>query len=147
MEIILKKDIKGLGYKHDIVEVKPGYGRNYLIPQGYAVLATDSNKRMMSEIARQAEHKQDKIKQDAEAIASKLEGVAIELGAKAGESGKIFGTVTTLQIADALKEKGIEVDRKQISISSEVKNLGEYEAEIDLHREVKQTVKFTVVAE
>ncbi|QCK16050.1 50S ribosomal protein L9 [Mangrovivirga cuniculi] len=147
MEIILKKDIKGLGYKHDLVDVKPGYGRNYLIPQGYAVIASESNKKMMGENARQAEHKQEKIKQDAEAIASKLEGVSLELGAKAGDSGKIFGTVTTLQIADALKEKGFDIDRKQISISSDVKNVGEYEAEIDLHREVKQTIKFTVVAE
>lgn len=147
MEIILKKDIKGLGYKHDLVDVKPGYGRNYLIPQGYAVIASESNKKMMGENARQAEHKQEKIKQDAEAIASKLGGVSLELGAKAGDSGKIFGTVTTLQIADALKEKGFDIDRKQISIPSDVKNIGEYEAEIDLHRDVKQTIKFTVVAE
>lgn len=147
MNVILKTDIKGLGYKNDLVEVKPGYGRNYLIPQGYAVLATPANKRILEENIKQAAHKAEKIKTEAENLAAKIEKVELEIKAKIGESGKIFGKVTTLQISDALAEKGIEVDRKKISINQTVSTAGEFEAEIDLHREVKTTVKFSVVAE
>ncbi len=147
MEIILVKDIQGLGYKNDTVKVKPGYGRNYLIPQGLAIVASSSNVKMISENIRQAAHKADKIKKDAEAIAEKIQGVTLELGAKVGESGKIFGAITTLQISDALKAKGIEVDRRQISFPTDVKEAGEYTALVDLHKEVKQEVKFSVVAE
>ncbi len=147
MEVILKTDIKGLGYKNDMVEVKPGYGRNYLIPQGYAVLATGSNKKILAENIKQAAHKAEKIKTEAEQIAEKLEKTTLEIKAKIGESGKIFGKVTTLQISDALAEKGIEIDRKKISITTPVTGEGEYEAEVDLHREVKTNVKFNVVAE
>ncbi|MDN3670145.1 50S ribosomal protein L9 [Echinicola jeungdonensis] len=147
MEVILKTDIKGLGYKNDMVTVKPGHGRNYLIPQGYAVLATASNKRILEENIKQAAHKAEKIKTKAKELAGKIEGVTLEIKAKIGDSGKIFGKVTTLQISDALAEKGIEVDRKKISISSPVTGAGEYTAEVDLHREVKTEVKFSVVAE
>ncbi len=147
MEIILKTDIKGLGYKNDLVDVKPGYGRNYLIPQGFAMLATPSNKRILEENIKQAAHKAEKIKKAAEELASKLENTTLEIKAKIGDSGKIFGKVTTLQISDALSEKGIEIDRKKISINMPVSGEGEFEAEVDLHREVTSTVKFVVVAE
>ena len=145
MDIILKTDIKGLGYKHDTVSVKPGYARNYLIPQGFAIMANESNSKMMAENVRQAAHKDEKIKGDAEAIANGIGDTTLEINAKAGESGKIFGAVTTLQISDALKEKGFDVDRKKISFKEEVKMLGEYIAEIDLHKEVKKDVAFKVV--
>jgi large subunit ribosomal protein L9 len=147
MEVILKTDIKGLGYKNDMVDVKPGYGRNYLIPQGFAVLATPSNRKILEENIKQAAHKAEKIKTAAEEVASKLEALTLEIKAKIGESGKIFGKVTTLQISDALSDKGIEIDRKKISINSPVTGAGEFEAEVDLHREVKSNVKFVVVAE
>ncbi|WP_026944905.1 50S ribosomal protein L9 [Algoriphagus marincola] len=147
MEIILKTDIKGLGYKNDLVSVKPGYGRNYLIPQGYAVLATSSNKKILAENIKQAAHKAEKIKADADEIASKLSGVTLEIKAKIGETGKIFGKVTTLQISDALAAQGFDIDRKKIAINTPVDGAGEFVAEVDLHREVKTDVKFVVVAE
>ncbi|MCH7411416.1 50S ribosomal protein L9 [Belliella sp. DSM 111904] len=147
MEVILKTDIKGLGYKNDLVEVKPGYGRNYLIPQGFAVLATNSNKRVLAENIKQAAHKAEKVKTEAETLATKLESTTLEIKAKIGESGKIFGKVTTLQISDALAAQGIDIDRKKISINVPVQTAGEFDAEIDLHREVKSNVKFVVVAE
>ena len=147
MEVILKTDIKGLGYKNDMVEVKPGYGRNYLIPQGFAVLATGSNRKILAENVKQAAHKAEKIKTAAEELASKLAEMTLEIKAKIGESGKIFGKVTTLQISDALATKGVDIDRKKISINVPVQSAGEFEAEVDLHREVKSSVKFAVVAE
>lgn len=147
MEIILKTDIKGLGYKNDLVSVKPGYGRNYLIPQGYAVLATGSNKKILAENIKQAAHKAEKIKTEAENIAAKLADTTLEIKAKIGDSGKIFGKVTTLQISDALATKGFEIDRKKIAITVPVEGAGEFTADIDLHREVKTTVKFVVVGE
>ncbi len=147
MEVILKTDIKGLGYKNDTVAVKPGYGRNYLIPQGFAIIANESNKKLMEENIKQMAHKAEKIKTEAEAIAAAIGEDALEIKAKVGDSGKIFGAVTTLQISDALKAKGIDVDRKKISFKGEVKMVGEYEVEIDLHKEVKKNVKFSVVAE
>ncbi|OEK04076.1 50S ribosomal protein L9 [Roseivirga misakiensis] len=147
MEVILKTDIKGLGYKNDTVDVKPGYGRNYLIPQGFAILASNSNKKMIAENIKQAAHKADKIKSDAQAVADAIGDAALEIKAKAGDSGKIFGAVTTLQISDALKARGVDVDRKKISFKGEVKMLGDYELEIDLHKEVKKELKFSVIAE
>ena len=147
MELILKKDIKGLGYKNDLVDVKPGYGRNFLIPQGYAVMATASAVKQRDENTRQAAHKAEKVKQDAQALADAIGSVKLTIHAKAGESGKIFGAVTQNQIADALKAKGHDVDRKQISINGDVKTLGEYTAEIDLHKEVKKEITFEVVSE
>ncbi len=146
MEIILKTDIAGLGYKNDVVDVKPGYGRNYLIPQGYAIMATPSNKKMIAENIRQAAHKAEKIKNDALAIAQNIGDLTLTIPAKAGESGKIFGRVTNTQIADALREKGFDIDRKKIAIE-DVKNIGTYEATIDLHKEVKHKVKVEVVSE
>jgi large subunit ribosomal protein L9 len=147
MEIILKTDIKGLGYKNDLVDVKPGYGRNYLIPQGFAVLATGSNKKILTENIKQAAHKAEKIKTEAENIAAKLAETTLEIKAKIGDSGKIFGKVTTLQISDALATKGFEIDRKKIAITVAVEGAGEFTADIDLHREVKTQVKFVVVGE
>ncbi len=147
MEVILREDIKGLGYKNDLVSVKPGYGRNYLIPQGFAMIASPSNKKMLAENVKQASHKADKVRQNAEAIAESIGNTVLEIKAKVGESGKIFGAITTLQISDALKRNGINIDRKKISLKSEVKTEGEYEAVVDLHRDVKHDVKFKVVAE
>jgi large subunit ribosomal protein L9 len=147
MEIILKQDIKNLGEKDDVVTVKSGYGRNYLIPQGFATLATESAKKVLAENLKQAQFKQDKIKKDAEAIATRLEGVKLSIGAKAGESGKIFGSVNTIQVADALKKAGFEVDRRRITFETEPKFVGEYIANLNLHKEVKVQVPFEVVAE
>jgi large subunit ribosomal protein L9 len=143
MEVILKDDVKNLGYKNDIVTVKPGYGRNYLLPQGLAVLADKANKK----IVRQAAHKAEKVKSDAQAIANQIGDAVLEIPAKVGETGKIFGRVTTLQLAEALKAKGVEVDRKRISFDQEPSTAGEYTATINLHKEVKHQVRFDVVAE
>jgi len=147
MEVILKQDIKNLGEKDDIVNVKPGYGRNYLIPQGYAQLATVSARKVLAENIKQAQFKQEKIRKDADAIAAKLEGVKLTIGAKAGESGKIFGAINTIQVADALKKQGFDVDRRRITFETEPKFVGEYVANLNLHKEVKVQVPFEVVAE
>lgn len=146
MEVILKEDIKGLGYKNDIVKVKPGHGRNFLIPRGLAIDATASNKKVVTENVKQAAHKAEKLKKDAESIAEKIGSSTLEIKAKVGESGKIFGAITSLQISDALKAKGFDVDRKKITFKTEVKEVGEYTAVLDLHKEVKKEVKFKVVA-
>jgi len=147
MEIILKTDIAGLGYKNDVVAVKPGYGRNYLIPQGFAVMATPSNRKVLAENVKQAAHKVEKIRQDALDLAASIGELSLKIPAKTGDSGKIFGRVTSLQISDLLKEKGFDVDRKKISIDSEVKMVGDYTATLDLHKEVKHKISFSVVAE
>ncbi len=147
MELILKQDIKNLGEKDDVVNVKPGFGRNYLIPKGYATLATESAKKVLAENLKQAAFKQDKIKKDADAIAARLEGVKLSIGAKAGETGKIFGSVNTIQIADALKKEGFDVDRRRITFDTEPKFVGEYTANLNLHKEVKVKVSFEVIAE
>ncbi|WP_353182104.1 50S ribosomal protein L9 [Parapedobacter lycopersici] len=147
MEVILKQDIKKLGEKDDIVSVKPGYGRNYLIPQGFAVLATESSKKVLAENIRQAQFKQDKIKKDATELAAKLESVKLTIGAKAGETGKIFGSVNSIQVAEALKQQGFDVDRRRITFEEDPKVLGEYVANLNLHKEVKVQVPFEVVAE
>jgi large subunit ribosomal protein L9 len=145
MEVILKEDLKGLGYKNDLVKVKSGYGRNYLIPKGLALVASESNKKQIAENVKQASHKAEKIKQDAEAIAEAIGDVVLEISSKAGENGKIFGAVTPIQISDALKNKGFEIDRKKISFKSQVKTLGDYQAVLDLHREVQHEVAFKVI--
>ncbi|MFN3783761.1 MAG: 50S ribosomal protein L9 [Spirosomataceae bacterium] len=146
MEIILKTDIVGLGYKNDILDVKPGYGRNYLIPQGYAILATPSNKKILAENLKQAAHKADKIKKDAEDLAAAIGDTVITITMKTGESGRIFGRVTNTQVADVLLSRGINVDRKKIAIE-DIKVVGEYKALIDLHKEVKHEVTVAVVSE
>ena len=147
MEVILTQDVKNLGEKDDIVSVKPGFGRNYLIPQGHATLATESARKVLAENIKQAQFKQEKIKKDADAVAAKLEGVTLSIGAKAGESGKIFGAVNTIQVADALKKLGFDVDRRRITFETDVKFVGDYIANLNLHKEVKVKVPFSVVAE
>jgi large subunit ribosomal protein L9 len=146
MELLLKDDVKGLGYKNDLVTVKPGYGRNYLLPQGLAVVADKSAKKVVAENVRQAAHKAEKVKADAQSIADQIGSQVVELPAKVGESGKIFGRVTTLQLAEALKNKGIDVDRKRLSFDQEPTTAGDYTATVNLHKEVKHTVNFRVVA-
>ena len=146
MKIILSEDIKNLGYKDDVVEVKAGYGRNYLIPQGKAKLATEGAMKMLAEDIRQREFKLDKIRKDAEAVAAKLNGVSLTLAAKTGTSGKIFGSITALQVANMLKDQGYEVDRRKIMLD-DVKTLGSYEATVNLFKDISATVKVEVVAE
>ncbi len=143
----MKQDVTGLGYKNDIVKVKPGYGRNYLIPNGVALIANESNKKVVAENVRQAAHKAAKVKLDAETLVAKIGELTIEIGTKAGESGKIFGAVTAVQVSDALKAKGFEVDRKKISFKEQPKQLGTYTAYLDLHKEVKHSITVNVVGE
>ena len=147
MEVILKEDIQSLGYKDDVVNVKKGYARNFLIPQGKAVIATDSAKKVLAENQKQRAHKLAQIKADAQALADKLEGVTLSIGAKTSSTGTIFGSVTNIQVSDALKEKGYEVDRKLIVIKDQVKEVGNYNAVIRLHKEVSVDIPFEVVAE
>ena len=145
MQVILIKDVEKLGYANDIVDVKPGYANNYLLPQGYAKVATESAKKVLAENIRQRAHKEAKLLADAQALAEKIENLPLTLTAKAEEE-KIFGSITSADIAAALAEKGVEVDRKVIALDA-VKTLGEYVATVKLHREVKATVHFSVVAE
>lgn len=146
MEVILKEDIKGLGYKNDTVSVKPGHGRNYLIPQGLAILANNSNRKMIDENIRQAAHKAEKLKNDAQAIADKMGELVIEIKTKAGESGKIFGSITAIQVAEGLSDKGFEIDRKKITVDN-IKEVGDHKAIIDLHKEVHHEITLKVSAE
>lgn len=148
MEVILKTDVAKLGHKDDIISVKPGYGRNYLIPKGIAILATESARKELAESLKQRAHKLAKIKQDAEDLAAKMQGIVLSIGAKASSTGKIFGSVNNIQIAEALKAKGFDIDRKIILVKEEsVKELGHYTAVVKLHREVSVDVEFDVVAE
>ena len=146
MEIILLTDIANLGHKDDIVDVKQGYGRNYLIPQGYAILATPSARKVVAENLRQRAHKEAKLKAEAEAIAAQLAEVKLTIGAKTSSTGKIFGSVNSIMISESLKEKGFDIDRKKIMLK-DVKEIGTYTALIKLHREVKGDVEFEVVSE
>ncbi len=148
MEVILRQDVKNLGDKDDVVNVKPGYGRNFLIPKGLATMATVSSKKMMTETVKQRAFKEQKVKKAAETTAAALKDMIVKVGAKAGESGKIFGSITTVQLADAIKKLGHEVDRKNISISEDgIKNVGTYVADVKFHKEVTGKVTFEVVAE
>ena len=147
MKIILKEDVTNLGYKDDVVEVKDGYGRNYLIPQGKAVIANNSNLRQLEENQRQRAHKLAKIKADAEAAAAALADVALTIGAKASATGTICGSVNNIQIAEALEKLGHNVDRKIIVLKEPVKELGKYTAKINFHKEVSVEIPFEVVAE
>ncbi len=144
MEIILIKDIENLGYANDIVDVKPGYANNYLIPQGFAKSATLSAKKVLAENLRQRAHKDAKILADAQVLAEKIANLPISISAKA-EEGKLFGTITSADIAEALAAKGVELDRKAISVDP-IKTVGEYEATAKVHREVKATIKLSVTA-
>jgi len=148
MEVILKQDIEKLGYENDTVKVKDGYARNYLIPKGMAIMANATNKKVLAEVQRQKSFKEEKLRNEAETTAKLLEKVNITIGAKAGTSGKIFGSVNAIQIADALAEKGYEIDRRKIIVDGDaIKELGEYTAKVNLYKEIKGEVKFTVVAE
>lgn len=147
MQVILKEDILNLGYKDDIVTVKDGYGRNYLIPQGKAVIASESAKKELSENLKQRAHKIAKIKQDAQELAAKLEGVSLTIATKASATGKIYGSVTNIQIAEALAKLGHEIDRKIIVVKEAVKEIGAYKAVVKLHKEVSVEIPFEVVAE
>ena len=149
MEIILTQDVKNLGYKNDIVNVKPGYARNYLIPQGMAILATESARKVLAENMRQQAYKQEKIKKEAEEIAAVLEGLSLRIPAKAAQTGKIYGSVNNVQIANAIKEaKNIDIDRKQILVDDDtIKEVGNYKAKIRLHKEVTVEISFEVFAE
>lgn len=149
MEIILIQDVKNLGYKNDIVNVKPGYARNYLIPQGMAILATESARKVLAENMRQQAYKQEKIKKEAEATAAILEGLSLRIPAKAASTGKIYGSVNNVQIANAIKEaKGIEIDRKHILVDDDtIKEVGNYKAKVRLHKDVTVEISFEVFAE
>lgn len=148
MKIILTQDMDKLGQKNDIVTVKTGYARNYLIPKGYAVQATDSAVKIHNENLKQRAHKEEKIKNEAEVLAGKLAEVRLVLGAKVSSAGKIFGSVNTIQLAEALKEKGFDIDRKNILLGEEaIKEIGNYKAVIKLHRDVKVDIDFEVIAE
>ena len=147
MQVILKEDILNLGYKDEVVTVKDGYGRNYLIPQGKAVIASESAKKVLAENMKQRAHKLEKIKKDAEALAAKLDGVSLTIGAKTSSTGTIFGSVTNIQIAEALEKLGYNVDRKVIIIKDAVKEVGTYKAIAKLHKEVSVEIPFEVVSE
>lgn len=147
MKIILKEDVANLGYKDDIVEVKSGYGRNYLIPTGKAVIASPSALKVLAENQRQRAHKLAKIKADAEALAAALKDVALTIGAKTSSTGTIFGSVNNIQIAEALEKLGHNIDRKVISIKESIKEVGNYTATLRLHKEVSVEIPFEVVAE
>ena len=146
MELILKEDVINLGYKDDIVKVKDGYGRNYLIPTGKAIIASESAKKVLAENLKQRAHKLAKIKADAEALAAKFEGVSLTIATKVSATGAVYGSVGAIQIAEELAKLGLEIDRKIIVVSA-VKEIGSYEATVKLHKEVSVKVPFTVVAE
>jgi large subunit ribosomal protein L9 len=148
MEVILKKNVDNLGYTNEVVSVKSGYGRNFLIPQGYAVLATASAKRAHEEIMKQKSHKDTKILAEAQELATKIEGTTVKIVTKVGEKGKIFGSVNTLQLSEALKAEGVEIDRKSLKIKDEpIREVGTFEASANLHKDVKATFSFEVVGE
>ena len=148
MEIILKQDVHGLGSKDDILKVKDGYGRNYLIPQGMAIVATESAKKVLAENIRQRAHKEAKLKEEASVLAERIKALTVTIGAKTSTTGKIFGSVNNIQLAEAIAAQGIEIDRKQIYIAKEgVKEIGKHIAKIKLHREVTVDFEFEVVSE
>ena len=148
MQIILKQDVSKLGFKNDVVKVRPGYGRNFLIPRGVATLATDGNLKALTEVKKQQSFKEEKLRKEATANAEKLNGLSLKVGAKAGESGKIFGSVTNIQVADALKKAGFDIERKNIEIIGEaIKQLGAYTAKVRLFKEIASTINFEVIAE
>ena len=148
MEVILKEDVANLGYKDDIVHVKDGYGRNFLIPQGKAVIASESARKVLAEVLKQRAHKIAKIKEEAEALAEKMKGVSLTIGAKTSSTGTIFGSVTNIKIAEELAKLGFEIDRKIIRIKEDaVKEVGSYNATVRLHKEVSVEIPFEVVSE
>lgn len=145
MDVLLKKKVESLGDENEIVSVKNGYGRNYLIPNGIAILATESIKKMHAENQKQRAHKEVKIKEEAEKIAKSIKSATIKVAAKVGEKGKIFGSITNIQLADALKDAGFDVDRKNINIlEKNIKTIGKYNAEVKIHKEIAVSIEFEV---
>ena len=148
MEVILKEDIKNVGYKGDLVRVKAGFGRNFLIPKGMAFLATESAKKMHEETLRQRSFKEDKIKGEAQTAADALKGMAIKVGVKVGDKGKIFGSVNKIQLMEALKKLGHDIDKNSVTLKTDtIKEVGTYQADIEFHRDIKATINFEVVEE
>lgn len=149
MEVILIQDVNNLGYKDDIVEVKDGYANNYLIPQGMAIMATSSAKKILAENLKQRAFKEEKIRKDAESLVESFSTIqGLKIGAKAGEQGRIFGSVNNIQIADAIKEQfELEIDRKMIQIEESIKELGTYKALISIYKDIKTEIEFEVIAE
>jgi len=149
MEVILKQDVQKLGFADDLVKVKDGYARNYLIPQGFAILATESQKKMLAETLKQRAFKAEKIRKEAEFLAGKIEGLSLKIFTKASEKGTIFGSVNNILVANALKEQhSIEVDRKRIYLKDDhIKELGSYTAQVQLHKDFKVTINLEVLAE
>lgn len=147
MQIILLEDIANLGYKDDVVTVKSGYGRNYLIPQKKAIIASEEALKVLAENQRQRAHKLAKIKTDAEALAAKLEGLSLTIGAKTSSTGTIFGSVSNIQVAEELAKKGFEVERKKITIKEPVKEVGSYKALVKLHKDISVEIPFEVISE
>ncbi len=148
MEVILKKDVEHLGYANDVVKVKDGYARNFLLPRGLAVSATDGERKQLAETLKQRAHKETKLRTEAEKNAEVLSGKEVKIGAKVGEKGRIFGSVNTIMLADAFKLVGVDIDRKHIKLKGEaIKTVGKYEAEVAFHRDVVRTITFEVVEE
>lgn len=147
MQVILKEDIANLGYKDDIVTVKDGYGRNFLIPQKKAIIASESAKKVLAENLKQRAHKLAQIKEEAEALAARLEGVSLTIGTKTSSTGTIFGSVSNIQIADELAKQGFEIERKIIHIKEAVKEVGNYKATLRLHKEISVEIPFEVISE
>ncbi|MBO7255241.1 MAG: 50S ribosomal protein L9 [Paludibacteraceae bacterium] len=147
MQVILKEDIHNLGYKDDIVTVKDGFGRNYLIPQGKAIIASESAKKVLAENLKQRAHKLAKIKAEAEELAAKIDGLVLTIGAKTSSTGTIFGSVNSIQVAEELAKKGFEIDRKIIVVKDAIKEVGTYKAVVKLHKEVSATISLEVVSE
>jgi len=146
MEVILKQDIKNLGYTDDVVKVRPGFGRNFLIPRGMAVIANETNKKIHAEVIRQRAHKVENLRMDAGKLASALENVTLTIGAKVGENGKLFGSVTSQQLVDKLKSMGYSIDKKQVIMPLEhIKKTGSYTAEVSVHRDIRAKLNFEVV--
>lgn len=147
MEVILKKDMPGLGDRNDIVTVRPGYGHNFLIPQGIAVVATSSAVKAHEETMKQQAKKEIKIRDEAQQLANNLKALELKLKVKTSDSGKLFGTVNNATLSEAIKEQGIEIDRRRITLKDPVKNIGTYEAVVKLHKEVSTDISFEVVGE
>jgi large subunit ribosomal protein L9 len=149
MEVILKQDVQGLGYTNDLVTVKNGYGRNFLIPKGMAILANESSKKVREEDLKQKSYKEEKIRNEAETLLAALQDITVKIGAKAGTSGKIFGSVNAMQIADALKDQfKFEIDRKKIMVDGDaIKEIGTYKATVKIHKEISAEINLDVIAE
>lgn len=148
MEVILQKEVENLGNQYELVKVRPGYARNFLIPRGLAIVATASNRKVMDEITKQRAHKEEKLKKDAEALSVKLKDAVLKIAAKAGENGKIFGSVNAIQLAEAIEKLGFKVDRKNIDLKSDtIKSTGKYTANVRLYKDISTEVAFEVVAE